>query len=53
MSLLSSSARLLRYTAGAAVRVSDNIRIKTSAEYYQSNDLGNDVALHVAVATPF
>jgi hypothetical protein len=53
MSKLSSSARLLRYTAGAAVRISDNIRIKTSAEYYQSNDLGNDVALHVAVATPF
>jgi len=53
MSPLSSSARLLRYTAGAAVRVNDNIRIKTSAEYYQSNDLSNDVALHVAVATPF
>jgi len=50
---LTSSARLLRYTAGAAVRISDDIRIKTSAEYYQSSDLGNDVALHVAVATPF
>jgi hypothetical protein len=53
MSRLSSSARLWRYTAGVAVRISDNIRIKTSAEYYQSNDLGNDVALHIAVATPF
>jgi len=50
---LSSSARLWRYTAGAAVRISDNIRIKTSAEYYQSPDLGDDVALHIAVATPF
>jgi hypothetical protein len=50
---LSSSARLLRYTGGAAVRVSDNIRIKASAEYYQINDLGDDIALHLAVATPF
>ena len=50
---LSSSARLWRYTAGAAVRISDNIRIKASAEYYQSADLGDDVALHIAVATPF
>jgi hypothetical protein len=50
---LSSSARLLRYTAGAAVRISENIRIKTSAELYQSGELGNDVALHLAVATPF
>ncbi|HEX8109171.1 MAG TPA: hypothetical protein VF516_15665, partial [Kofleriaceae bacterium] len=50
---LSSNARLLRYTAGGSVRISENIRIKASAEYYQSNDLGNDVALHLAVATPF
>jgi hypothetical protein len=50
---LTSSARLLRYTAGGSVRISENIRIKASAEYYQSNDLGNDVALHLAVATPF
>ena len=50
---LSSNARLLRYTAGGSVRISENIRIKASAEYYQSNDLGDDVALHLAVATPF
>ena len=50
---LSSTARLLRYTAGGSVRISENIRIKASAEYYQSSDLGNDVALHLAVATPF
>jgi hypothetical protein len=50
---LSSSARLLRYTAGAAIRISENLRIKTSAEYYQDSDLGDDVALHFAVATPF
>jgi hypothetical protein len=52
-SQLSSNARLLRYTAGGSVRISENIRIKASAEYYESNDLGNDVALHLAVATPF
>jgi hypothetical protein len=53
ISQLSSSSRLLRYTAGGSVRISENIRIKASAEYYQTNDLGNDVALHLAVATPF
>lgn len=53
ISKLSSRSRLLRYTAGAAVRISDDIRIKASAEYYQSRDLGDDVALHLAVATPF
>src|SRR5262249_61040704 len=42
---LSSNARLLRYTAGGSVRISESIRIKASVEYYQSNDLGNDVAL--------
>jgi hypothetical protein len=50
---LSSSARLLRYTLGGAVRISENIRVKASAEYYQTNDLGDDVALHLAIATPF
>ena len=50
---MSSRSRLLRYTAGAAIRINDNIRLKTSAEYYQSSDLGNDVALHLGVATPF
>jgi len=52
-SALSSSARVLRTTAGAAIRLSANIRLKASAELYQFNDLGNDVALHLAVATPF
>jgi hypothetical protein len=52
-SRLSSSARLLRYTTGAAIRLSANIRLKASVEYYQSNDLGDDVALHLGVATPF
>jgi hypothetical protein len=50
---LSSSASLLRYTAGAAVRISDNVRFKASAEYYRFSDFDDDLALHVGVATPF
>ena len=50
---LSEHSRLLRYTAGAAVRISDSVRLKSSVEYYQFNDLDDDVALHIAVATPF
>jgi hypothetical protein len=50
---LSSSAKLLRYTAGAAVRISDNIRLKTSVEYYQFADFSDELALHIGVATPF
>jgi hypothetical protein len=52
-SALSSSANLLRYTAGAAIRISDNIRLKSSVEYYQFSDLADELALHVGVATPF
>jgi len=50
---LSRSASLLRYTAGAAVRVSDNVRLKASAELYQFSDFADEVALHIGVATPF
>jgi hypothetical protein len=52
-SALSQRSRLLRYTAGAAVRISDNVRLKSSVEYYDFNDLDDDVALHIGVATPF
>jgi hypothetical protein len=52
-SALSSRSQLVRYTAGAALRVVDNIRLKASVEYYQFSDLANDLALHLAVATPF
>lgn len=52
-STLSSRSTLLRYTAGAAIRISDSIRLKTSVEYYQFNDLPDDLALHIGVATPF
>lgn len=50
---LSSHASVLRYTLGAAFRISANIRLKTSVEYYQFSDFDNDLALHVGVATPF
>jgi len=52
-SALTSSSKLLRYTAGAAVRLIDNVRLKASAEYYQFSDLPDELALHVAIATPF
>lgn len=50
---LSSRARVLRYTLGAAYRISANIRVKASAEYYDFNDFSDDVALHLGIATPF
>jgi hypothetical protein len=50
---LSNNSQLLRYTAGAAFRIVENIRIKASVEYYQFNDLADDLALHLGVATPF
>ena len=50
---LSSSSRVLRYTAGAAIRIVADVRLKSSVEYYRFNDLPDDVALHLAVATPF
>jgi hypothetical protein len=52
-SALSSKSMLLRYTAGAAIRLTENVRLKTSVEYYQFNDLPDELALHLAVATPF
>lgn len=52
-SALTSSSKLFRYTAGAAIRLIDNVRLKASAEYYQFSDLPDELALHLAVATPF
>jgi len=52
-SALSDHSRLLRYTVGSAIRIIDNLRIKASVEYYQFNDLADDVALHLGIATPF
>ncbi len=52
-SALNSDSRLLRYTLGAAIRVTSNVRIKTSVEYYQFSDCAAELALHLGVATPF
>ena len=50
---LSTSSRLLRYTAGLAVRLPSKILLKTSAELYQFNDLDDEVAFHIGLATAF
>lgn len=50
---LSSRATLYRYTAGAAVRVDKEVRIKASVELYQFGDFADELALHLGVATPF
>ncbi len=52
-SLLESSSYLLRYTFGIAYRMRSKITLKTSIELYRSKELGNDIALHLGLATPF
>jgi hypothetical protein len=52
-SVLTPRASVLRYTAGAALRLSDNLRLKASAELYQFDDLADELALQFGVATPF
>ena len=46
-------ASITRYTLGAAMRVTANVRIKTSVEYYQFSDFADELAIHLGVATPF
>jgi len=50
---LSSRASVYRFTAGVAVRVDNEVRIKASAELYRFNDFANELAIHLGVATPF
>jgi hypothetical protein len=52
-SVLNSDSRVLRYTFGAAIRVTSNVRVKTSIEYYNFSDLADEIAVHLGVATPF
>lgn len=49
---LDKSSYLLRYTFGLAFRLRSKITLKTSIELYRSKELGNDVALHLGLATP-
>lgn len=50
---LAYHASITRYTAGAAARITANVRIKASLEYYQFSDFADELALHLGVATPF
>jgi hypothetical protein len=49
-SLLRSDSALLRYTAGASIRVRGATRIKVSAELYDFSDFSDEVAIHLALA---
>ncbi|MGE5187353.1 MAG: hypothetical protein ACM31C_35145, partial [Acidobacteriota bacterium] len=50
---LASTASVYRYTLAGALRVTANVRLKTSVEYYQFSDFADELALHLGVATPF
>lgn len=52
-SALGYHAQILRYTLGIAARITANVRLKTSVEYYQFSDFPNELAIHLGVATPF
>ena len=50
---LTPRSQLYRSTLGTAIRVTENIRVKTSVEYYRFNNFDDEVALHLGIATPF
>jgi hypothetical protein len=50
---LRSDSVLLRYTAALSYRIKAATRLKLSAEYYDSSDFDDEVALHVGIASPF
>ena len=52
-SLLAHDSRVTRYTAGTAVRITSNVRVKASAEYYIFSDFPDELAFHLGIATPF
>jgi hypothetical protein len=52
-SKLRSQSALLRYTAGAALRISGGLRIKASVERYDFSDFSDATAVHLGVATAF
>jgi hypothetical protein len=47
---LRSDSALLRYTAGASIRLSGATRIKLSGEVYDFSDFQDEIAIHLAVA---
>ncbi len=50
---LAYHASITRYTAATAARITANVRLKASLEYYQFSDFPDELALHLGVATPF
>ena len=50
---LRSDSLMLRYTAALSYRIKAATRLKLSAEYYDSSDFDDEVALHVGIASPF
>ncbi len=52
-SALRSDSVVLRYTAGAAIRIRGGLRLKTSLEGYDFSDFDDELALHLGVAGPF
>lgn len=47
---LRSDTALLRYTAGASVKIRGATRIKLSGEFYDFTDFDDEVAIHLAIA---
>jgi hypothetical protein len=52
-STLRENSVLLRYTAGAAIRVVSGVRIKASVEAYDFSDLKDELAVHLGVTGSF
>ena len=50
---LRSESIMLRYTGGFSYRLRAATRLKLSAEYYDSSDFDDEVALHIGIASPF
>ena len=50
---LRSDSVMLRYTAALSYRIKAATRLKLSAEYYDSSDFDDEVALHIGIASPF
>lgn len=46
---LRSDSTVLRYTAGASIKVRDAVRIKLSGEFYDFHDFTDEVAIHLAL----
>jgi hypothetical protein len=50
---IAARATVLRTTLAGAVRITANVRVKASVEYYQFSDVADELAIHLGVATPF